>query len=599
MNWQEDDFSKEANLNFKMLSLFRKRLWPYVSSFRLLFFISLMLVLFATLASLLVPWLLGYIVDHVLVPKNTHLLIPLTFVILGTDFVGALTTYIQSYTFTLLGQKVLHNLRQDLLKKYEFYPLSEYHQTPTGRLVTRLINDTSSLQDLFTSGIAIALGNASVVLGIILWLIFLHPKLGLVCVSVFPFMILSSKLFGGIIRKTAHASKAALSRLNTFLAENISGMAIIQIFNRQGIFKKRFDETSHQYTQTQIKSIESFAFFQPSITILSSFSMSLLIWYGGFKSLDGSISLGLLVSFMAYLHALYAPIRDMTEKYNLFLSAMTSCERIFEFMDRPQEKESSNPSSLPSAIEGQIEFENVWFSYQSSKTQTSWVLKNINFKIEVGEKIGIVGYTGAGKTTLSLLLMRFYDVQKGKILLDRKDISHGERRTLRQKIGYIQQEPFLFSGTIEDNIFLWEEKGKEVFMSLPDFAREPFEQGSLKFSKEVLEKGANLSTGERQMISFMRTVVQNPSIFVLDEATAHLDPLSEQWIERLSGIVFRNKTVLIIAHRLATLKSVHRILVLHHGELVALGTHTELISKEGIYRKLYQLQLEKEKIGEN
>lgn len=599
MSWPEDEL-EEKSINVKMLTLFRKELWPYVAQYRPLFLTSLALVLLNTLASLFVPWLLGYTVDHVLVPGNFKPLIPLAFLLLGADFTGAMATYTQSYTFTLLGQKVLHNLRQDLLKQYQFYPVSEFNRTPTGKLVTRLVNDTSNLQDLFTSGIAVALGNASVVLGIILWLVFLHPKLGIVCVSVFPLMVLASKFFGGMIRKTARESRAALSRLNTFLAENISGMSIIQLFNQQKSFQKKFQKVSHDYTQTQVRTIESFAFFQPTITILSSLSMSLLIWYGGFKSIEGTVSLGLLVSFMSYLHALYAPIRDMTEKYNLFLSAMTSCERIFEFMNREQEKDVDRnlPAIQPVLLKGEIEFQNVSFHYGREEKEPAWVLKNISFKIAAGEKIGIVGYTGAGKTTLSSLLMRFYEFQHGEILIDGREISTWDKRAFRQAIGYIQQEPFLFSGTVADNIFLWEEKGQTVFQALPDFARAPFEKGPLFFSREVLEKGVNLSAGERQMISFLRALVQNPSILIFDEATAHLDPLTEQWVERISQEAFKKHTVLIIAHRLATLKSVQKILVLHHGELIEMGTHAELISNDGIYRKLYQLQLEKEKLGE-
>jgi ATP-binding cassette subfamily B protein len=635
MNWQDDGI-EESGISFKMMHLFRKRLWPYVVRYRLLFLLSLALVLLSTLTALIVPWLLGYTIDHVLVPKETGLLIPFAIVLLGTDLLGTLATYLQSYTFALLGQRVLHDLRQDLLTQYQFYPLSEYHQTPVGRLVTRLVNDTSNLQDLFTSGLAIALGNASVVLGITLWLIFLHPVLGLVCISVFPVMILASRLFAGRIRDASHESRAALSKLNAFLAENITGMGIIQIFNKRETFRHRFEKVSHDYTRTQIKSLETFAYFQPTITILSSLSMSLLIWYGGFISLQGTISLGLLVAFMSYLHALYAPIRDITEKYNLFLSAMTSCERIFEFMDRSKELDIQSDISNISRLEmkGDVEFRDVWFRYLGTNVSSNaladngnkemfretetvfkarnvsdfpkfhqdreeipWVLKNINFSVRAGEKIGIVGYTGAGKTTLSLLLMRFYDVQKGKILIDGMNISSvKDKRFLRQAMGYIQQEPFLFSGTVEDNIFLWEKKSYRIFQALPDFVRRSFESGQLSLTKEVFEKGVNLSVGERQIISFMRAIVQDPSILILDEATAHMDVLTEHWIEQVSEEAFKGRTVFIIAHRLSTLKSVDRIIVLHHGELIETGTHQELLAKGGIYYKLYQIQSRKEEL---
>jgi ATP-binding cassette subfamily B protein len=411
-------------------------------------------------------------------------------------------------------------------------------------------------------------------------------------------MILVSKLFGGRIRQTSHDSRSALSRLNAFLAENITGMGTIQIFNKQETFRDRFFNVSHHYTYTQVKALESFAYFQPTITILSSLSMSLLIWYGGMLSLQGSITLGMLVAFMSYLHSLYAPIRDITEKYNLFLSAMTACERIFEFIDRP--KEFGIQSDLASVdrlkIKGAVEFEKVWFRY-ADEEESPWILKDVNFSVRSGERIGIVGYTGAGKTTLSLLLMQFYGAQRGKILIDDVDVSLiQDKRSLRQVIGYIQQEPFLFSGTVEDNIFLWQKEGYQVFQALPSFARAPFESGQLSLAKEIFEKGSNLSVGERQIISFMRALVQDPSILILDEATAHMDLLTEQWIEKISSEAFKDKTVFIIAHRLSTLKSVDRILVLHHGELIEMGSHQELLSREGIYYKLYQIQSRKEEL---
>ncbi|MBI1883844.1 MAG: ABC transporter ATP-binding protein [Chlamydiae bacterium] len=597
MNWQDpDDSGPENRLRLKVFELFTKRLWPYITKYRKLFIVSLSLVFFTTGASLSIPWLLGKAVDLALLPKKAALLLPFGFILLTLDALNALATYFQNLSFTKLGQEVIHDLRQDLLKQYQFYPLHEFNQNPIGRLVTRLVNDTSSLQDLFTSGLAVTLGNICVVAGIIVWLMVLHPSLGLICVSVFPIMAFFSRFFGRRIRETARDSRQALSQLNATLAENISGMSLIQIFNRQKTFHDLFDRTSKDYTRTQIKTLESFAYFQPTITFLSSLSMLLLIWYGGFLSLKNSISLGMLVSFMAYLHSLYSPIRDITEKYNLFLTAMTSCERIFEFLDRPLEKQIRPQETQIEklSLQGSIEFQNVSFRYSQEK-ESLWVLVNLNFCIEAGEKIGIVGYTGAGKTTLVHLLMQFYDLEQGEILIDGKNISEtSDKRMLRQKIGYIQQEPFLFSGTVEENIFLWDEKGREIFQALPDFARAPFESGPLFLKKEIFEKGANLSSGERQMIAFIRTLVQNPSILILDEATAHMDSLTEKWIERISKEAFQNRTVFIIAHRLATLKSVSRILVLHHGELVEMGTHSTLLSKKGIYAKLYQLQSRKE-----
>ena len=579
----------EERLDMKSVALFRNRLWPYMRRHKLLLLGSTALVLLSTACALVTPWLLGYIVDHVLVPRVSRLIVPFALIFFGTDLIRAVAMVFQNYTITLFGQRVVHELRQDLLRQYQFYPLSEFNRTPTGRLVTRLVNDTSSLQDLFTGGFAVALGEIAVVTGIIGWLVLLHPKMGLVCVSIFPVMALAAHFFSLRIRAVYRLSRSALSTLNGTLAENISGMWLIQLFNRQERFRARFDDVSRPYTVAQLKTIESFAFFQPTITVMASISMSLLIWYGGFLSLSQGVTLGLLVTFMSYLQALYAPIRDITEKYSLFVAAMTSCERIFEFMDLPREPGTDANAATPPAFEtrGQIEFRNVWFRYSET---TPYVLRDISFTIAPGERVGIVGHTGAGKTTISALLMRFFELERGTILIDGRDIRTIDKRALRQTLGYIQQDPFLFSGTIEENILLWEESRREIYSRLPCHA-------ALAPQGKVFEKGSNLSSGERQLISFLRALTQNPGILILDEATAHVDSLTEQWIAELSSNAFRNRSVVIIAHRLATLSSVDRILVLHHGELAESGTHQQLLASHGLYHKLYEIQSRRDELA--
>jgi len=595
MSWNQEEPTIES-LNKNLLFLFYRRLWPYIRPYRGLFAWSVFLILISTAASIAVPWCLGYAVDHFLTPQKYAYLVAAAFCILWIDVVSAASTYWQSYSFMLLGQRILQDLRRDLLKQYQFYPLKEYYSTPAGRLVTRLVNDTSNLQDLFTSGLAIAFGNISIVVGIISWMILVNPFLGCVCISVFPIMVFASRQFGRLIRKVAHESRAALAKLNGFLAENISGMGIIQLFNRENIFFQRFSRVSSEYTATQIKTIRSFAYFQPTITVLSSLSMCMLIWFGGSLAVHQNVTMGVLIAFMSYLHALYSPVRDITEKYNLFLTAMTSCERIFEFMDRLSEGHIfPDKKTAPFlALKGDIQFENVYFKY-STETSGKWILKDLNFRIKPGEKIGIVGHTGAGKTTLAYLLMRFFDVSKGRILLDGRDVmSVADKRSLRRQMGYIQQEPFIFSGTVAENIFLWDEGRKDVYEKLPAFVREPFETGLLKLDRVLLEKGANLSLGEKQILAFMRSIIHDPQILILDEATAHMDSMTERWIGRVSTEIFKNKTMLVIAHRLATLKTVDRILVLHHGELVETGNHQELLKHKGIYHRLYEIQFRKE-----
>ncbi len=542
------------------------------------------------------PWVLGIMVDQVFVLKKIELL---KLFALGYALLSLLRAgfyYMQTYLLAWLGQYVLHDIRQDLFLKYEQYPISEFNRIPSGRLVTRLMNDTSSLQDLFSAGIAVAFAELMTIFGIILWMIVLNPKLGLICVSVFPLMLWVSNVSGKKLRDNFRETRSALSRMNAFIAENINGMWLIQIFNRQKDFKKKFNRVNSKYTNHTLKTVQIFSYFQPLITLISSLSISLLIWFGGYgiiekNFLGTTITLGLLVAFISYLQALYTPIRSLTEKYNLFVAAMASCEKIFEFMDRPIERdEGSRPIQLP--VKGEIEFRNLNYSYLKNKP----VLKNINFKINASEKIGIVGHTGAGKSTLTSLILKFYKPDSGVITIDGQDIHSLNRQSLRSVIGYIQQDPFIFSGTIADNIFLWDEKCRERYEELPLMIREPFMDGRLNLNQEVYEKGANLSVGEKQMVAFLRAIVRNPSILILDEATAHIDLVTEKWVENASMLAFKGKTVLIVAHRLSTLRNVDRLFVFQQGELIESGTHSELLQKQGYYEKYYTIQVRKEKL---
>lgn len=593
--FDDEHETSEKPLDLKTLALAKDRLWPYARRHRGLFAASLGFVLLSTCCALLTPWLLGVLVDRVLVPREAALVVTFAVFLLTVSVLQAFASYQQSVLLMSLGQKILHALRQDLLKQYGLYPVAEFNRVPAGRMVTRLVNDTSALQDLFTGGIAVALADAMIILGIIIGMIVMHPALGLVCVSVFPLMMASSNYFGKRIHGNFRRSRAALSRLNAFLAENIYGMWLIQLFNRERDFKAKFDAVSRRYTARQLETVQQFAFFQPTITILSSLSMSLLVWYGGFRVIDGTVTLGLLVAFMAYVQALYTPIRDITEKYNLFVAALASCEKIFEFMDRPIESDLDPAVRVPglAAERGEIDFRGAWFRYSESEP---WVLKNLNLKIEAGERVGVVGHTGAGKTTLTQLLLRFHDVTQGELRIDGRNISAIDRRAVRNAIGYIQQVPFLFSGTVEDNIFLWEPSRRLAYERLPSFAREPFEKGRLRLDQEVFERGANLSAGERQIVAFLRALVQDPRILILDEATAHVDMLTEKWIAKVSTGIFADRTVLVIAHRLATLRSVDRIVVLHHGELVESGPHRALLERRGFYHKLYEIQARREEL---
>ncbi len=595
-----EEIEREPELNFESIRFFTTKLWPYIKKYKILFLVGLFYVFISIITSLAMPWYIGKLVDEVLVPKEESKIYFFVVVYLVLTIAKSISAFMQNYEMTKLGQNVLHDLRQDLFHKYLFYPIAEFSRTPTGRMVTRLINDTSSLQDLFTGGIAVAFADALIILGMIIWMLFMYPKLGVVCISVFPVMIFISVRYGEKLRESFRQTRAALSRLNSFLSENISGMWLIQLLNKEERFKNKFDITSKEFTNRNLNTVQNFSIFQPMITILSALSMSLLIWYGGFLSIhETGLTLGILVAFMSYIQAMFAPIRDIIEKFNLFVSALASCEKIFEFMDRNSERNIDLIDKIPVLLEShsnkdsQIRFDQVSFQYSKD---LPFVIRNINFQIKEGEKIGIVGHTGAGKTTITQILLRSYDDYEGSISFYGNELKNIEKHSVRSCIGYIQQEPFLFSGSIRDNLFLWKDEFKNTFDSYPEFIKAPFLSENLHLDREVVERGNNLSSGERQIIAFIRAMLANPKILIMDEATAHIDLITERWIQDASEYFFKNKTVMIIAHRLATLKDVDRIFVFHQGELKEQGTHSELIIMKNIYYKLYQIQSKREQL---
>jgi ATP-binding cassette subfamily B protein len=544
---------------------------------------GLALVLLATGAALLEPRLFGYAIDEAIIPRNEPKLVQLAIIFLGVECVRVASMIGQGYLFTLLGQRVMQELRLALLSHLQRLPMSLFDRTPAGKLVTRVTNDIGSLAEMFSAGFVTIVTNILTVVGILVWLFLLDAKLALVAMAIFPVLVGFSVYFSARLRVAYREARSRLSSLNAFLAENIMGMRVVQLFVRESRQLDRFARVNESYTDAQIGTVRVFAFFQPSITWASGIAMAAVVAIGGLRAYQGEMPVGVLVAFFAYVLTVFQPIREIADKWNLFLSGMASAERIFSILDWPVEGQSEGESSRElcpvrreqlASLRGEIVFENVWFAYLDEQ----WVLKDFSIRISAGSRVGVAGHTGAGKSTLISLLLRFYEPQKGRILLDGRDLREYDRRELRARIGMIQQDVFLFSGSLRENV---------------DLFREGVVQGELPpglAEKELYERGVNLSLGERQRLAFYRARATRPDLWILDEATANVDSSTEQEISSLLRAEGAGRTQILVAHRLATIRDADLVLVLHHGRLVEQGRHEELMSRRGLYARMVELQ---------
>ncbi len=536
--------------------------------------------------------------------------------------------FVQTYTMQLTGQKVMLDLRMQIFRHLQRLPVAFFDRNPVGRLVTRLTSDVDALNEMFTSGVIAIFGDFFTLTVIVAVMLLLNAPLALVSFSVLPLIALATAVFRRRVRDSYRRIRTAIARINAYLQEHITGMAVLQLFNREQKSFEEFEAVNRRHMQAFKDSVFAHALFYPTVEILSAAAVALILWYGGLRVLDTTLTLGVVVAFIQYAQRFYRPIQDLSEKYNILQGAMASAERVFKLLDTPAEGASpAHPVEL-GEVRGRIEFRNVWFAYKGAAkpaaepaqaaagdgqrsaqqaaagdgqpaAEPEWVLKDVSFTIEPGETIAIVGHTGAGKTTLINLLLRFYDVERGQILLDGVDLCQLDLTELRRLFGVVLQDPFLFSGTVERNIRLGsehvrladlEEAAEEV--NIADFIR------SLPggFQEEVRERGATLSTGQKQLISFARALAHKPRILVLDEATSSVDTETEFRVRDALARMVVGRTSIIIAHRLSTVQRADRIVVLHKGRLRESGTHQELLAARGIYWKLYQLQYKDQEV---
>jgi ATP-binding cassette subfamily B protein len=548
--------------------------------------IGLVMILLGTAATLLEPRIFGYAIDEAIVPKKWDLLKPLTAIFFTVTLVRVVAAISQAYFFELLGQRVTQVLRCELFSHLQRLPVELYDKNPAGRLLTRVTNDIGSLGEMYSAGFVSMIGNALIVIGIMVWMLILDLRLGLIAASVFPVLLWISVVFSQRLRIAYRESRSKLSALNAFLAENLMGMKVVHLFNREKLHLERFDRINEWYAEAQIATIRVFAYFQPAITWSAGISVALVIYFGGLATWNGGIKVGVLVTYFSYVLSLFQPMREIADKWNVFLSGMASAERIFSILDwpveLPEDQVKEKPKSL-AGVKGHIVFENVWFAYEGER----WVLKDFCLEIQPGRRLGIVGHTGSGKTTLIALLMRFYEPQKGRILLDGVDIRTLPKRELRASIGFVQQDVFLFSGSFADNVNFWEPMTPELEAIVKDLMAGAHAEGE---SLALYERGANVSMGQRQVLAFARAIAAKPKIWILDEATANMDSETEGRLQGFLDRASKNQTSLLIAHRLATIRSADQIIVLHKGTLVENGSHRELMQKDGLYSRLYRYQ---------
>lgn len=496
--------------------------------------------------------------------------------------------FVQVYAMEMAGQKMMHDLRMKVFSHLQNLPISFFDRNPVGRLVTRLTNDIQNVHEMFTSVLINLFRDVVLLVGIVIILLHLHREMALISFLVVPLIFITTLFFSRLARDAFREIRFKIAQMNSFLQENFAGIQVVQLFRREEENGKRFEKINEAHCLTNMRQISIYAFFVPFVEILSSGATGLLIWYGGGRVIQEAISLGVLVAFLSYIRMFFQPIRDLSEKYNIMQSAMASLERIFGLLDQ-EEKIHPPPSPVRGTVRGNIEFQQVSFSYNGEDR----VLNEVSFSVREGETIAIVGATGAGKTSLLSLFERFYEVDEGKILLDGIDIRERDISDLRSQVGMVMQDTFLFAGDIEENIRLGDQEtdGARVKEAARAVNADKFiERLANQYQTRVGEGGEVLSAGQRQLLAFARALYANPKILILDEATSHVDPETERFIQEGLIRLLKGRTAIVIAHRLTTIQHADRIVVLHKGRVREIGTHSELMAMEGLYYRLYQLQ---------
>jgi ATP-binding cassette subfamily B protein len=583
------DLHREADVGKAYDARLIRRLWAYIRPYRGWFWAAMLCLPLTSACSLVQPYLLKVAIDQYIAQGDRAGLLR-TGALYGVAMLAEFGfLYLQYYLMMLVAQRGLADLRLDLVKHLQHLPARFFDRNPVGRLVTRLTTDVDVINEMFAAGALTILMDVATLLGIVAIMLTIEWHLGLVTLALVPPLVLVVNFFRVAARRNYRLIRDRLARLNAYLQEALAGMTVIQLFARERRSQARFDRLNDEFRAANHAANAYEAALFSIVELLSSLSLAVIVWYGGGEIVAGALAFGTLVAFIEYMQRFFVPIRDFSTKYAVMQSAMSSSERIFELLDQPVPIASPARPVRPAALRGRIEFEHVWFAYRGE----DWVLRDVSFAVEPGERIAIVGHTGAGKTSVIKLLNRSYDVQRGRVLVDGVDVREWDLAALRRHIGVVLQDVFLFSGTIMSNLTLGRDDvtrdaavaAAQTVHADPFIRRLP--DG---YDERVRERGNNLSVGQRQLLAFARALAYRPAILVLDEATSSVDTETELLIQDAVARLLSGRTALVVAHRLSTIEHADRILVMHGGEIRESGTHAALLQQRGLYYRLYQLQ---------
>jgi len=625
-----------------------RRLLTYLRPYRWQVAVAIAAIVLKSIADVLGPYLVKVAVDRYLAPNPAAMsgiwnwlspqpakgIAQISAIYFGLLLATFVLEFLQTYFMQWTGQKVMFDLRSQIFRHLQRMHVAFYDKNPVGRLVTRVTTDVDALNEMFTSGVVSIFEDLFVLAGILGIMLCMNWKLALITFAVLPFIVVATKIFRDRVRDSYRRIRTAIARINAYLQEHVSGMVVLQLFNRERKAYARFAEINRSHMDAFKDAILAYAVYYPVVDLFSAVAIACVIWWGGqdilrklavttvaftwqphlgLQLVTATASLGVLIAFTQYALRFFRPIMDFSEKYNILQSAMAASERIFKLLDTPVEVTS--PAGAKKAEgPGRIEFDHVWFAYRDAPERDEqvssscngggenpdWVLRDVSFAIEPGETIAVVGHTGAGKTTLISLLLRFYDVQQGAVRMDGVDVKDMDLADLRGRFGVVLQDPFLFTGTIGGNIRLGTQRiqDEHIEQAAEDVNLADFIRGLPKgFEEEVRERGSTLSTGQKQLISFARALAHEPKILILDEATSSVDTETEFRVRDALARMVEGRTSLIIAHRLSTVQRADKIIVMHKGQVREMGTHQELLAQRGIYYKLYQLQYKDQEIA--
>lgn len=573
-----------------------KRMLIYLDPYRFWGLLAIVLLFLRTGLQLAGPYLIKIAIDDYIAVKDFSGVQMITLIFFGVLLLQVLVQFSQAILLEWIGQRIMAKLRLDIFSHLQKLSMSFFDRNPVGRLVTRVTTDVDTLNEIFTQGLIAIFGDIFSILGIIIVMLQLNWKMALLTFCILPFLAGATFFIRTRLRNNFREVRLRIARINAFLQENITGMSTVQLFNREKKNFTQFDGLNHHHLDAHLKTIFYFALFFPIVQLLLALAISSILWYGGHQIIQNTITFGVLVAFIQYVERFFHPLSHLAERYNIMQAAMASAERIFTLLDEKIAIQSPKEPEKFEDPKGTIEFKNVFFKYQSAEntnSNNSYILKDISFSVKPGEKVAIVGATGAGKTTLINLLSRFYDIESGEILIDGINIKHLDTNDLRNNIGIVLQDVFVFARDIAGNIRLGNGKigQDEIIQAAKEVHLDPFIQTlPEKYAEKMTERGSSLSTGQRQLLAFARALAFDPKILVLDEATSSVDPETERLIQLALLRLMENRTSIIIAHRLSTIEHVDKIIVLHKGKIRQQGTHEELLQQEGIYRRLYSLQ---------